>query len=148
MSGEGEGVGGDVSDRKRPEAPGDVDRHLDEMFNRLAGTGAAGRRALAEVEDHLRDAVADELTQGVPARQAERNAVARFGPPARIAGQLRRAHRVASGAVTFSGAWLLIGLAVLMLAVMSLSEFLCNALSCLTIGHRWGCGLGRRCPRR
>ncbi|WP_405432841.1 transposase [Micromonospora sp. NBC_00617] len=30
----------------------------------------------------------------------------------------------------------------------SLSEFLCNALSCLTIGHRWGCGLGRRCPRR
>ncbi|KAB1943418.1 hypothetical protein F8271_10005 [Micromonospora sp. ALFpr18c] len=117
-------VGVDVSDRKRPEAPGDVDRHLDEMFNRLAGTGAAGRRALAEVEDHLRDAVADELTQGVPARQAERNAVARFGPPARIAGQLRRTHRVASGAVMLSGAWLLIGLAALMLAAIRLAKTL------------------------
>ena len=30
-----------------------VDRYLDALFDRLAGTGAAGRRALAEAEDHL-----------------------------------------------------------------------------------------------
>jgi hypothetical protein len=95
---------------------GDVDRHLDEMFDRLAGTGAAGRRALAEAEDHLRAAVADEISRGLPAARAERNAVERFGSPARIAGDLRRAHRVSPLGSTLSGAWLLAGLAILVLA--------------------------------
>jgi hypothetical protein len=35
----------------------ETDRYLDEMFDRLAGTGGAGRRALVEAEDHLRAAL-------------------------------------------------------------------------------------------
>lgn len=31
----------------------EIERYLDEFFDRLAGQGAAGRRALAEAEDHL-----------------------------------------------------------------------------------------------
>jgi hypothetical protein len=71
---------------------GPVDRYLDELFDRLAGTGHAGRRALAEAEDHLRAAATDAAAHGVPPAQAEADAVARFGPPARIAAQLRGIH--------------------------------------------------------
>jgi hypothetical protein len=110
--------------RDDPDGGGAVERHLDEMFDGLTGTGAAGRRALAEAEDHLRAAVADEISRGLPAAQAERNAVARFGPPARIAGQLRRVQAGASLWSMFSGAWLLTGLALLVLA----STYLLKAL--------------------
>jgi len=88
----------------------EVDRYLDELFDRLAGTGGAGRRALAEAEDHLRAAVADGIARKLPEQQAEREAVARFGPPARIARQLRRAHGGARLNSMLSGTWLLTGL--------------------------------------
>lgn len=70
-------------------AGGPAERCLDELFDRLAGTGAAGRRALAEAEDHLRSAVADAVARGAEREPAERDAVARFGQPAAIAAQLR-----------------------------------------------------------
>ncbi len=70
-----------------------IDAYLDELFDRLAGTGAAGRRAMAEAEDHLRSAAAQAVATGVPAEQAERGAVARFGPAARFASALAAAHR-------------------------------------------------------
>lgn len=95
----------------------EVDRYLDEMFDRLAGTGAAGRRALTETEDHLRAAASDGTAQGLSAAQAEQQAVARFGPPARIAAQLRRAHRGARLSSAFSGVWLLAGLALVALGI-------------------------------
>jgi hypothetical protein len=41
----------------------EVDRYLDEMFDRLAGTGSAGRRALAETEDHLRASAAAGMAE-------------------------------------------------------------------------------------
>src|ERR1022692_118220 len=63
----------------------EVERYLDEMFNRLAGTGAPGRRVLAETEDHLRAAVAAGLAKGLAERQAEHEAVVRFGSAARVA---------------------------------------------------------------
>lgn len=93
----------------------EVERLLNEMFDRLAGTGAAGRRALAETEDHLRDAVAEGMARNLSAEQAEHDAVARFGSPARIAGQLRRAHRAAWLNRALSGAWLLAGLGLVVL---------------------------------
>jgi len=52
-------------------AVSEVERYLDGMFDRLAGTGGAGRRALAEAEDHLRAAVADARAAGLPAGEAE-----------------------------------------------------------------------------
>ncbi len=44
---------------------GPVDAYLDELFDRLAGTGAAGWRALTEAQDHLAAAAADERQRGL-----------------------------------------------------------------------------------
>jgi MYXO-CTERM domain-containing protein len=66
---------GDVS----PKPP--VDDYLDTLFDRLSGTGAEGRRLLAEAEDHLRSAADDGIARGLEPLAAEREAVRRFGPP-------------------------------------------------------------------
>ena len=58
---------------------GAVERYLDEMFDRLAGTGPGGRRMLAETESHLLDAVEDGRARGLTDEDAEKEAVARFG---------------------------------------------------------------------
>lgn len=110
--------------RRPDDADGAVDRCLDELFDELAGTGAAGRRALAEAEDHLRSAAAAEVERGVPAEEAEQIAAARFGSPARIAGQLRRAHRKPSLGLVISGGWLLAGLAIVALGTTYLVKAL------------------------
>ena len=86
----------------------EIERYLDELFDQLAGTGAAGRRALIEAEYHLRAVAADAMTPGLPEDQAEHEAVSRFGPPALVARKLRSAGRL-NRAV--SAAWLLAGLA-------------------------------------
>jgi hypothetical protein len=84
-----------------------VDRLLDNLFDDLSGTGAAGRRTLAEAEDHLRAAVADGVERGLPAEQAEAEAVRRFGETRPVAAGIRRAHldlrTVARKA--FTGTW-------------------------------------------
>jgi hypothetical protein len=67
-------------------------RYLDEMFDRLAGTGAGGRRALAEAEDHLRAGAEEGVTNGLTPEEAQRAAVARFGPSDRIATAFRLSH--------------------------------------------------------
>jgi hypothetical protein len=74
-------------------ADGPVERHLDELFNRLSGTGAAGRRSMSEAEEHLRDAMTAGLAAGMPQVDAERAAVARFGSSARLAAELQVTHR-------------------------------------------------------
>jgi hypothetical protein len=71
---------------------GAIDRYLDELFDRLAGTGAPGRRALAEAEDHLRSAAAEGVSRGLSEDVAEFEAVHRFGPAARVARGLRQVH--------------------------------------------------------
>jgi hypothetical protein len=50
-----------------------------------------GRRAPAEAEDHLRAAAADAVASGLPADQAEHDAVTRFGAPAMMARKMRSA---------------------------------------------------------
>lgn len=86
----------------------EIERYLDELFDQLAGTGAAGRRALLEAEYHLRAVAADAITRGLSQDQAEHEAVGRFGPPALVARTLRSAGRLNRGV---SMAWLLAGLA-------------------------------------
>jgi hypothetical protein len=86
----------------------EIEWYLDELFDQLAGTGAAGRRALMEAEYHLRAVAADAMTRGLPEDQADHEAVSRFGPPALVARKLRSAGRL-NRAV--SAAWLLAGLA-------------------------------------
>jgi hypothetical protein len=62
-----------------------VDNYLDDLFERLAGTGPDGRRLLAEAEQHLADAVADGRERGLDAEAAEREAVQRFGAATDVA---------------------------------------------------------------
>lgn len=101
----------------------EVERYLDEMFNRLAGTGARGRRVLAETEDHLRAAVAAGLAEGLPERQAEHGAVVRFGSAARVAGQVRRVHRPGPVRSAVSAAWLVVGVGLSWLGMMFLAAY-------------------------
>jgi hypothetical protein len=60
---------------------GAVERYLDRLFDLMAGTGSAGRRTLFEVEDHLREAVADTVAAGMTQDEAEAEAVRKFGSP-------------------------------------------------------------------
>jgi hypothetical protein len=69
-----------------------VDRLLDNLFDELAGTGSAGRRSLAEAEDHLRAAVAEGVGRGLAQDEAEADAVRRFGEPRAFATGIKRAH--------------------------------------------------------
>lgn len=97
-------------------APGEgpVDQYLDELFDRLAGTGAAGRRMLAEAESHLLAATEDGRGQGLDAETAEREAVERFGVVSGIvrhvpatAGSVRASMRR-----LFTGTWAVAGMAM------------------------------------
>ncbi|MGN6677728.1 MAG: permease prefix domain 1-containing protein [Streptosporangiaceae bacterium] len=88
----------------------EIERYLDELFDRLAGQGGAGRQALAEVEDHLRAAAADAVASGLAADQAEHDAITRFGSAAAVARQLRAAHGARRLNRALSTGWLLTGL--------------------------------------
>ncbi|MEV4344539.1 permease prefix domain 1-containing protein [Actinoplanes sp. NPDC049596] len=59
------------------------------MFDRLAGTGAAGRRMLTEAEEHLHEAAAEGRARGLDPETAEQEAVDRFGEADTIAYRLR-----------------------------------------------------------
>jgi cytochrome c-type biogenesis protein CcmH/NrfF len=96
---------------------GPVELYLDEMFDRLSGTGRAGRYALAETENHLRAAVDEEVAAGRSGVEAQHVAVARFGDPVRIARQMRHAMSPPRIAHTVSALWALAGLAALAVAV-------------------------------
>lgn len=89
-----------------------VENYLDDLFDHLAGTGGAGRRALTETEDHLRSATAELVASGLPEDMAARRAVTRFGDARRIARDLRVVHRNLAGLARqlFMGAWLLGGI--------------------------------------
>jgi len=89
----------------------EIEWYLDELFDQLAGTGAAGRRALKEAEYHVRATAADAMTRGLPEDQAEHEAVSRFGPPALVARKLRSAQGAGRLNRAVSTAWLLTGLA-------------------------------------
>jgi len=99
----------------------EIERYLDELFGRLAGTGAAGRRVLAEAEDHLRAAADDAVARGLQADQAEHEAVTRFGPAALVARKLRAAHGGGRVSRALSAGWLMTGLATSALGVAYLA---------------------------
>ena len=94
----------------------EIEWYLDELFDQLAGTGAAGRRALMEAEYHLRAAAADAMARGLPEDQAGHEAVSRFGPPALVARKLRSARGGRLNRAVSTG-WLLAGLAACGLGV-------------------------------
>ncbi|MFI7075247.1 MULTISPECIES: permease prefix domain 1-containing protein [Micromonospora] len=95
-----------------PPGEGPVEEYLDELFDKLAGTGAAGRRILAEAESHLLAAVENGLDRGLDQQAAEGDAVRRFGSAAALARQVPVP--VASAGASLRrlvvGAWAAIGL--------------------------------------
>jgi hypothetical protein len=119
------------------EPDGPVERWLDEVFGGLTGTGPAGRRVLGEFEDHLRTAVAEGITGGLTAIEAEREAVARFGPPGQVARGIRAAHRnILRPAIT--GTWLLAGaMTVALGAVTTLTASLSMVFADRPTGRGW-----------
>jgi hypothetical protein len=106
-----------------------VEEYLDRLFDRLAGTGRVGRRALAEAEDHLATSRDELVAAGVPTEEAARRAVTRFGDADRVASDLRAAARDFGGLVRqlVTSGWLLgaiglvaIGLSGLLAGLMDL----------------------------
>jgi uncharacterized membrane protein len=69
--------------------PGSIQRHLDELRNRLAELPDC-ERILAEVEDHLVEATADLQQAGLPAMEAEQKATFSFGDPKDVAERFER----------------------------------------------------------
>jgi hypothetical protein len=67
-----------------PESP--IEQYLDELVRALAGRPPRELRAmLAEAEAHLHDDADAAIGRGAPREEAERDAVARFGPAADLA---------------------------------------------------------------
>jgi hypothetical protein len=62
-----------------------VGGYLDRLLGHLRGSAHIVRRILSEVEEHLRDAVADEVAAGATEEQAQRRAIARFGDARTVA---------------------------------------------------------------
>ena len=66
-------------------ASGAVERYLLEFNDALVAGAERRERILAEVEEHLRDATEALIATGLPAGEAELEAVRRFGAPAQAA---------------------------------------------------------------
>ncbi len=98
-----------------PTGDGPVEKYLDEMFDRLAGTGPAGRRMLAEAESHLLAAVDDGRTRGLDADVAEREALDRFGTVTAVVRDVPVANRDVAGALRrlLTGTWIAAGIVMI-----------------------------------
>lgn len=99
----------------KPTGDGLVEQYLDEMFHRLAGTGAAGRRMLAETESHLLAAVEEGRARGLDAEAAERAAIERFGTVTGVVRHVPTAARDVQGRLRrlLVGTWLAVGVVML-----------------------------------
>lgn len=62
-----------------------VERYLDELYDSLRGPARHARRVLAEAEAHLHDAIDARVGDGLAPADAERAAIADFGPVADFA---------------------------------------------------------------
>jgi hypothetical protein len=77
---------GTVSVGSGSAADGPVEEYLDRLLVTLSGSPRQVRHTLAEIEAHLRDAVAEEIAAGLPEAQAEAVAVQRIGPVHEVSG--------------------------------------------------------------
>jgi len=58
-----------------------ITKYIDDLTRALRGDGAFDATVVDEVRDHLSDAIEDGIRRGLPADAAEREAIARCGPP-------------------------------------------------------------------
>ena len=72
--------------RGTADIPGDlVEDYLDRLLVSISGSPRQVRHTLAEVEAHLRDAVAEGVAEGLREDEAQARAVARMGPVTAVA---------------------------------------------------------------
>ncbi|HEV8278703.1 MAG TPA: permease prefix domain 1-containing protein [Streptosporangiaceae bacterium] len=70
------------------DAPGDlIEDYLDRLLVSLRGSPRQVRHTLAEVEAHLRDAVAEGIAAGLPEETAQAQALERIGPVHAVTGR-------------------------------------------------------------
>jgi len=62
-----------------------IEAYLDRLLVELSGRARNVRRILAEVDDHLHDAVDEGVAEGLSIEDARERALARFGSPATVA---------------------------------------------------------------
>jgi len=97
------------------EAPGPIDSYLDQLLAALRCEPSRIRRILAEAEDHLREAARARIDAGAEPMEAEREAVAAFGPPALVGARFRATRTQSAG-----GLLLGVGFELAMLATVAL----------------------------
>jgi MYXO-CTERM domain-containing protein len=74
--------------RGTADAPGDlIEDYLDRLLVSLSGSARQVRHTLAEVEAHLRDAVAEGVAAGLPEETAQAQALERIGPVHAVTGR-------------------------------------------------------------
>jgi hypothetical protein len=83
---------GDPASGDRVDSP--VEEYLDRLLAAAPGPPREVRALLAEAEAHLRDATTEGQAGGLSADEAERQAVARFGPVRSVATAEARRHAV------------------------------------------------------
>jgi hypothetical protein len=99
-------AGGSAPDHDSP-----IETYLDQLVRELSMRRPRDfREMLSEAEAHLRDDAALGVAQGLPERESERQAVARFGPASVVATaeqqRTRLPYRVLAGQVLLSVLWL------------------------------------------
>ncbi len=74
--------------RESADTPGDlIEDYLDRLLVSLSGSPRQVRHTLAEVEAHLRDAVAEGIAAGLPEETAQVQALERIGPVHAVTGR-------------------------------------------------------------
>lgn len=67
-----------------------IDRFVSNLLAGLPAAGCLRERIREEIDAHLQDAKSDLEQQGIPAAEAERQALDRFGSPDAIARRFRQ----------------------------------------------------------
>lgn len=81
----------DETNRHFNEQPRDlVESYLDQLYDALRGPARHARRVLTETEAHLHDAIDARIADGATPDEAERSAIAAFGPVADFAAACNR----------------------------------------------------------
>jgi HAAS len=106
-----------------------IEWFLDELLLELRGSPRAVRRALSEVEEHLREAAREGVADGLPEVDAARRAVERFGSPAETAALLARADPSPPWALVREAVVALVPVGAIFLVAIGLSGLLADAFA-------------------
>jgi HAAS len=105
-----------------------IEEFLDELLLELRGTPRAVRRALCEVEEHLREATREGVAAGLTETDSARRAIGRFGSPAETAALLGRASPSPPGALVREAVGALVPVGAAFLVAIGLSGLLADVL--------------------